>query len=79
MKYLISAILLTGLSFAHGETLMDEEIEVGSPRDCVAVGTKNDTALNNELNQIQQQITDCLAPQEEEAQSDKNHPEVVSQ
>ena len=46
-----------------------------------AVLTPEDHVISDELNQIQMQITDCLAPQEEqisEKQSEK-HPEVVSQ
>lgn len=77
MKYLISIFLLSGIAHAQFET--NEDTEVGAPRDCIIVGEKSDSAIADELGQIQQQITDCLAPQEEEANSDKNHPEVVSQ
>ncbi len=77
MKYLITFFLLSGMAHAQFET--NDDIEVGAPRDCIVVGQKNDTAIADDLGQIQQQITDCLAPQEEEANSNKNHPEIVSQ
>lgn len=78
MKYIISFFFLSGIAHAQLDS-NEEAIEVGSPLDCVVVGEMNDTAIADELNQIQMQITDCLAPQEEEAQSEQNHPEVVSQ
>ncbi len=78
MKYIISFFLLSGIAHAQFES-NEEAIEVASPRDCVVIGQKNDSAIADELIQIQMQITDCLAPQEEEAQSEQNHPEVVSQ
>lgn len=80
MKFLILLILSTGIS--HAETFdASEDIEVGSPRDCVVVGKTNDSKIADDLNQVQQQIIDCLAPQEEEAKSpvEKNHHQVVSQ
>ncbi len=75
MKYLFTFFLLTGFALA------ENEIEVGSPHDCVLVGTKNDSEISQELNQLQQQITDCLAPQEEEVSEIQsgNHHEIVSQ
>jgi hypothetical protein len=78
MKYIITFFLLSGIAHAQFES-NEEAIEVGSPRDCVVVGKKDDSAIADELNQIQMQITDCLAPQEEEAQIEQKHPEVVSQ
>jgi hypothetical protein len=79
MKYLLALVLFSTLALAQDESF--EEIEVGSPRDCVVVGSKNDTAITNDLNQIQHQITDCLAPQEEQVSEDQagNRREIVSQ
>lgn len=75
MKYILSFLLMVGVAHAS------EEIEVGTPQDCLVVGSTDDQAIADELNYVQQQITDCLAPQEEQITESglKTHPEVVSQ
>ena len=78
MKYLIALLFIANL--AHAET-QTEEIEVGSPRDCVVVGTEDDQGEDVDRKQLQQKITDCLGPQEEEAKTQiesKRH-DIVSQ
>jgi len=79
MKHLITFLFIMGL--AHAQVTESPEIEVGSPRDCVVVGSVDDQGDDADLNQLQQKITDCLGPQEEEAktQVENKHPEVVSQ
>lgn len=79
MKYLIPLFFLMGL--AHAQELLTEDIEVGSPKDCVVVGSEDDQGDDVDRNQLQQKITDCLGPQEEEAktQVETKHHEVVSQ
>lgn len=79
MKYLLP--LLFVISLAHAEETKTEDFEVGSPKDCVVVGSEDDQGDDVDRNQLQQKITDCLGPQEEEAktQVETKHHEVVSQ
>lgn len=79
MKYLLP--LLFVMSLAHAEEAKTEDFEVGSPKDCLVVGSQDDQGDDVDRNQLQQKITDCLGPQEEEAktQVETKHHEVVSQ
>lgn len=79
MKYLIALLLVTNVAVAQETDIQD--IEVGSPRDCLVVGTADDQGEDVDRKQLQQKITDCLGPQEEEAktQLEPKHHEVVSQ
>lgn len=79
MKYLLP--LLFVMSLAHAQDTETEVFEVGSPKDCVVVGSEDDQGDDVDRNQLQQKITDCLGPQEEEAktQVETKHNEIVSQ
>lgn len=79
MKYLILLCFVMGM--AHAQEIETQNIDVGSPRDCVVVGSEDDQGDDVDRNQLQQMITDCLGPQEEEAktQVETKHHEVVSQ
>ncbi len=80
MKYLLILTLSLGYAFADAPEY-PEDMEVGSPKDCVVVGKSNDSTIEEELNQVQHRVMDCLSPDEKdaEAKSETKNPEVVSQ
>lgn len=81
MKYLFLTLLLSGFAFAETDVETSENIEVGSPKDCVALGKADDQQKEENRHLLQQKIMNCLGPQEDEkAESrDPKTAEVVSQ
>lgn len=80
MKYLLVFSLFMGPVMAQNE-VSSPEIEVGSPRDCVVLGTSEEQNLENVRPEFQKMVMKCLAPQEEETlpETENTHPAVVSQ
>ncbi len=80
MKYLLPLILLSGFASASAPEY-PEDMEVGSPKDCVIVGQTDDSTMEDEMTQVQRRVMDCLSPDEKaaEAKAENKNPEVVSQ
>ncbi len=80
MKYtLLIATLMSSLAFAESTEVDATELEVGSPKDCVVLEKTEDQKKLGPQHELQQLITDCLSPEEQESKSQAKPSEVVSQ
>lgn len=80
MKYiLLLSVLMAGFAQAETTEVETTELEVGSPKDCVVLEKTEDQEKLGPQHELQQLITDCLSPEEQESKSQAKPSEVVSQ
>jgi hypothetical protein len=75
MKYILLFSLLVGAA-AYAD-----DIEVGTPKDCIDLGKSDDQGQDEDRLELQHKITDCLGPEDEEAKTEvvEKTRKVVSQ